>query len=396
MQIKTSWSTEKNTKAALEAAWGEISAEMPNPSWLVLYASVTHKGDALVETLAGLAPGVKLHGGSSCLGAMTTDGFHSHDGTGIALWAIDDPDGDYGVGSAAIEDAPRKAGAAAISAAIADAGRFGQPPDLVWLTGVPGCEEELLLGIQDVIGAHVPIAGGSSADNTVAGNWEQYTHNKASKNTVVVSALYPSKPVHLAFHSGYSLTETRGIATRVEGRVLYEIDGRPAAKVYDEWSGGTVTAALAEGGNVLADTTLYPLARQVGEDDSLPYHRLIHPDGVTADGALTLFANLVEGDEIVLMEGTQQSLVRRAGRVATAALDAGEISAENIAGALVVYCAGCMLTVQDQMSDVAASVAEALEDKPFIGTFTFGEQGCFVGGENHHGNLMISVAVFEK
>jgi len=55
-----------------------------------------------------------------------------------------------------------------------------------------------------------------------------------------------------------------------------------------------------------------------------------------------------------------------------------------------------MLTVQDEMDLVAGEISTALENKPFIGAFTFGEQGCFIGGENHHGNLMISVVVFEK
>ena len=55
-----------------------------------------------------------------------------------------------------------------------------------------------------------------------------------------------------------------------------------------------------------------------------------------------------------------------------------------------------MLTVQDQMDQVATEVRDALGGKPFIGAFTFGEQGCFIGGENHHGNLMISVVVFEQ
>ena len=125
-------------------------------------------------------------------------------------------------------------------------------------------------------------------------------------------------------------------------------------------------------------------------------HRLAHPDTVTPDGALTLFANVEEGDELVQMVGTQHSLVTRVGRVANASLEAGRISAEDICGALVVYCAGCMLTVQDEMALVVDSINQSLATTPFIGTFTFGEQGCFVGGDNYHGNLMISVVVFEK
>lgn len=53
-----------------------------------------------------------------------------------------------------------------------------------------------------------------------------------------------------------------------------------------------------------------------------------------------------------------------------------------------------MLTVQPKMDEVASYVSAALNDTPFIGDFTFGEQGCFVGHENTHGNLMISIVAF--
>ena len=46
------------------------------------------------------------------------------------------------------------------------------------------------------------------------------------------------------------------------------------------------------------------------------------------------------------------------------------------------------------MTEVSSGLARSLGNKPFLGNFTFGEQGCFVGGTNHHGNLMISVVVF--
>jgi hypothetical protein len=326
---------------------------------------------------------------------MTGEGFHSADGTGLGLWGIADPEGDYGVGVAVIGDDPRAAGAQAVAQAIANAGRFGEPPDLVWISGAPGAEESLLLGIQDYVGEGVPIAGGSAADNTVEGYWKQFANGVAYDNAVVVTAMYPSAKVHLAFHSGYSPTDYQGTVTRATGRTLYEIDHRPAAEVYNEWTGGVISDHL-NGGNVLSLTTLNPLARVVGKIGNLPYHRLAHPDAVTPDSALTLFADIATGEKITLMAGTRSSLVTRAGRVAQEALENGRISADKISGALIIYCAGCMLTVQDQMDAVATELRNALGDAPFIGNFTFGEQGCFLGGENHHGNLMISVVVFEK
>jgi hypothetical protein len=138
------------------------------------------------------------------------------------------------------------------------------------------------------------------------------------------------------------------------------------------------------------------LGRAVGSAGGLPYYRLSHPETLKKDGSLTLFASVEEGEKIALMEGSIDSLVKRAGRVASAALSAGGMRAEDASGALLIYCAGCMLAVREQMSDVVVSVNEVLKGKPFLGMFTFGEQGCFIGGENRHGNLMMSVVVFGR
>ena len=66
---------------------------------------------------------------------------------------------------------------------------------------------------------------------------------------------------------------------------------------------------------------------------------------------------------------------------------------QNLAGGLVVYCGGCMLAVGDEMPQVASAVTDSFEGKPFLGCFTFGEQGAILG-KNAHGNLMISAIAF--
>ena len=59
-----------------------------------------------------------------------------------------------------------------------------------------------------------------------------------------------------------------------------------------------------------------------------------------------------------------------------------------------IFCAGCMLTLSSAMEQVVDSLLLARQGVPFIGPYTFGEQGRFSGGENAHGNLMISTVVF--
>jgi hypothetical protein len=253
----------------------------------------------------------------------------------------------------------------------------------------------VLRGIQDAVGSGVPIAGGSAADNTIEGHWHQFANDQVFTDGVVVSVMSPSVATHCAFRSGYYPTQYAGRVTEADGRTLMSIDGRPAAQVYNEWTGGTLDGSM-QGGTVLGDTTLHPLGRLVIQVGEVGTYRLSHPEAVTAQGGLRLFTDIQVGDDVVLMMGSRQSLIARAGVVAKAAMRRGSITSPQVAGALVIFCAGCMLAVQDDMDDVVDSIVSTLGDSPFLGAFTFGEQGCFVGGENHHGNLMISMVIFER
>lgn len=396
MKIASSWSTATATTDAVAHLWTDIAAELgESPDWVAFYPSVEHDAETAAAAMAEHRGDAAIHGATSCLGVMTGAGFHTDDGVGMGMLAISDPDGSYGVAAAPLGDDPQAAAQQALLDAMTDAGRIGEPPALVWLAAVPGAEEALLNGIHSVIGTKVPIAGGSAADNTIEGKWRQFSSAGAHENAVVISVLYPSTPLHHSFHSGYLPTETRGTVTRAEGRRVFEIDGEPAGAIYARWSEGAIDEFTSEGGSILAASTMWPLGRAAGTAETSDFV-LAHPATLHPDQSIELFADIEEGDEIVLMHGSEQSLVSRAGRVATAALAGGSITPEQCAGALVVYCAGCMLAIQDNMDAVAEEMTQALGDRPFLGMFTFGEQGCFVGGDNYHGNLMISVVAFEK
>ncbi|HIJ22921.1 MAG: hypothetical protein HON68_00600 [Gammaproteobacteria bacterium] len=398
MKIATAYSIESAAEKAVSESYQQLQQRLgATPDLLMVYYASPYESGVVSHTLSRLAGSeCQIHGSTSCLGSMTEEGFHSAGGVGLSLWGMVDPEGDYGTGLAEIGDNPEGAAAEALAQALEQSGRIGEVPTLVWINGAPGQEEALITGVESVLGPNVPIAGGSSGDNTVAGEWAQIANGVDTQSAVVISVLFPSTEISYAFHSGYDPTEITGVVTRCEERVLMEIDGRPAAEVYNEWTEGSVVEQLEEGGNVLALTTLFPLGRVAGEVGGLPYYKLSHPDSVTADGGLTLFSNIEEGDSLTLMRGTIESLVSRAGRVTDAAVEAGDFTAEQVVGGLAIYCAGCMLTVQPKMNEVSGNIHEALSDAPFVGVFTFGEQGCFLANDNAHGNLMISVVAFSN
>ena len=51
---------------------------------------------------------------------------------------------------------------------------YGEAPSLVWMNAAPGCEDAVLEGLRAFY-AHqnVPVAGGTSSDNSVSGEWKQ-------------------------------------------------------------------------------------------------------------------------------------------------------------------------------------------------------------------------------
>ncbi len=397
MRVASSASAQRDAATAVRDAASILRATLGDePSLVAAYFSADYDADTVFAELEARFPAAQLHGATSCTGVMTETGYVGRDGTGLGLFGVGDPQGFYGTGAAPLTLGVRDATRQALHQALANADMVGARPDLIWLNSSPGSEEQVLAAIRDEIGPDVPVIGGSAADNTIEGRWLLCARGFRSADAVVITAMFPSGRFAYAFHSGYAPTGTHGTVTRAEGRTIYEIDNHPAAEIYDGWTHGSISQEREGGGVILARTTLNPLGRVAHRIQGIPYYKISHPETATGDGGLTLFTDVAEGDEMHLLAGSRDSLVERAGRVATNAVGSVFDGTDGVSGALVVYCAGCMLAVRDQMDDVVAGIDGALGGKPFLGLFTFGEQGCFVGGDNHHGNLMISILVFGR
>lgn len=392
----TGGSTAADASSAVGEAWRALHAKIGKPSVVVAIATVDYVLDDVVAQLREVADGIPFQGGTSCGGVMTDEGFFGDGGRGLALFGIADEGGSYGVGVAPIGDSPRAAGKRAIEKAMADAGCEGEMPSAIWMITSPGGEEDVVRGIEDVVGPNVPLVGGSAADHTIEGNWRQLSRDGVHEGSVSVVAMYTSGRVACAFHSGYDPTTHGGTITKADARTIQEIDGRPAARVYDEWTGGAIGDTLDAGGPLLQKTNLHPLGRKVSEVRGVPYFVLSHPERSHADGSMHLFTDVAAGERIVCMTGSVDNLVERAGNVVRSAAQAGDLADDDVAAGLVIFCGGCFLTVRERIGEVHTKLVQAMGKKPFLTAFTFGEQGRIGDAGNRHGNLMISALLVGK
>lgn len=385
----------------------ELDDKAGAPHLIFAFYGCEHDDVILHGYLRERFPGTPVIGGTSSGGLMTHHGFFDQHSIGLLL--IDDADGDYGVAAGELGADPAQSAENLLREALASCDCSGELPELIWVYQAPGHEEAVVEGLRRVVGDRCPIVGGSSADNDVSGQWRQLGPNGPLQNGLSVAVLFPSSAIDCAFQGGYEpagpsgiitgmgfeASADSGVVTATSGREILTIDGAPASSVYDRWIGGLLSSKLEEGGTILAETTMYPLAIDAGNVDGVTCFLLVHPESVQVGGGLRTFCELKVGDRIYAMKGDRRRLIDRAERVMEQATQGLIAAPPGIAGALVVYCGGCKLAVGDEIAGVASAVANGLGDAPFIGCFTFGEQGRLLG-RNVHGNLMISAVAFGR
>ena len=407
VSLKSFTTSGASTEQALAELSDAISEAQIRPDLICAFYGCDHDDSAIFDFVRRRFPNAALLGGTSCNGVMSEAGLGGAMSIGLLL--IEDAGGNYGTAAVALGADVAACAERALRAALANAGCTGELPELIWIYQAPGREEAVIEGLRRVVGDRCPIIGGSSADNTVAGMWRQLGPEGPLTDGLIVGVLFSSGGIGFGFQGGYEPTGPSGIVTRVSidpasdsgvvtkarGRQIISIDGEPAAEVYNRWIGGIISKKLADGGNILIDTTMCPLGIDAGKIEDVTHYRLVHPDQITSDGVLSTFAIIEEGTRLHSMRGDKTRLVERAGKVAATAAAALPGGIANLAGGLVVYCAGCMLAVDDQMPEVSKTVATSFKGMPFIGCFTFGEQGLMLG-KNVHGNLMISAIAFGR
>jgi hypothetical protein len=367
------------------------------PDFVILFSTVGYDSEQVLRFARQiLGERTQIYGGTSMLATITRDGWQQGEDGSLSMMGVLSPRITFGVGGADLGafSTPTEAGAAAIGEAVKNVGQEGQKPNLILLTPAPGREEEIIAGIEGIVGADVPIIGGASGDNDLTGKWKQFANDKVLSNGVALAAVFTDLKIGWAYEAGYLRTENKGKITRAEGRVIYEIDNKPAAEVYNAWTGGIVSEKLKTGGTILAETTFWPLAKVIRKAGEI-YYLSIHPLSVNLPNhSLTVFADVASGDEILLMRGDWELLLNRAQSTPAKAMAAqGFLPGKPLFG-IYTYCAGTMLAIPEaERPKMPLLINNILGGVPFIGTFTFGEQGP-LGEGNHHGNLVNSMILF--
>ncbi len=378
-------STADTEELAAEQTLGQLKRAGAYPRGGAVYSTVGYDIQRLRDALATKICNVPFVGSTSCLGVGAKPN-RFPTGKSLAGWWLAGEGFKFGTGIVDKSSmAPRVAGKQLAEAALKNARITSNAARFAIVHPCPGDEEEILAGLGPELPPNVALIGGSAADNDLTGKWKVWTHEGVAENGAVLAVCDWPWQLTTTYFGGAWPTTRHGRVTEASGRTILSIDNVPAAEVYNDWIGGVISDRLDTGGSILADSTLAPLGLARGVDACI----LVHPEAIIAPQAgIRTFANVNVGDEVLLMQWNKPALVRAAAQLVGQSFRRSSIKKEQVIGALLIYCGGCLLAIQDRAGDMLALFDNELGSPPFTAMFSFGEQGCVVPHRFDHGNLM--------
>ena len=361
--------------------------DIENPKVALVFSSEEHDQEKLIEGIKSVS-NVPFIGCTSSEAIITNDGIISEAGGQSAAMVFEDNDMRIGCGIAEALDNAREAGKKATIMAIKNA-NCSIKPSYIYMLATPGEEENYLKGIQDVVG-HIPVFGGSAADNEFEGKWVIFTNDKVITNGCAVMLIFNKKGINSILEVPYTETGKAGIITKIsDERTIVEIDNTPALIKYSEWTGFPISEM--KGISALDASVIYPF----GVKDPINSITLLRqPVFSTDENSLIMSNNVASGTCINLMHATGDDFVS----VMDNSIDKINNKAKNDIGAYIFFHCGKRKYIMsdDNLLSMFKSMKEKTNGIPFIGTFSFGEYGSNDHSANSCGSLMLSITSIEK
>ena len=375
--------TAAGAEAARAAVAGLGGAE---PALVIVYASIHYDMPVLVAAVRGITGDAPLVGASAS--GQFSDGEYVPPGTSVSVMVLGG--GVYTFGAASvtgigsdIAGSGRELARRAMDAAGGD--RSPHSALLVLADGMAGDMQDLLTGMYRVTGARVPVVGGAAADDRTFSGTYVFFGDEVMQDAAVAVWIGSEQPLRVIAGRGWQPQTLPMLVTRVNGAVVEEIDGRPAAEVFTE--------AVARDKN--ARTQFYDGAWQ-GWHTGHSFG-LIEPDGtqlirgcfIDDEGVLRTFVPLPEYCAVQVVSADQDDLLDASEQIVGEALRGMEAPSVM----LTFSCVARSDLLAERAPEEAARLHKAAGDVATFGFYTYGEFARSTGVAGYHNATVSALAL---
>ena len=233
---------------------------------------------------------------------------------------------------------------------------------------------QLLNGINEVIKGRIPVAGGIAGDDTRFEKTLVGLNDSIQSDQLVAIGFYgESLNVAHGSRGGWDTFGPERKATKCDGNILYEIDGKPVLDLYKNYLG-------EKANNLPASALHFPFAiidKQTSE------HVVRGVQNINEkDNSLILFGDVFEGDTMQLMRANFDRIITAAGESAKEAFRPNKSEPEL---AILVSCVARRLVLDQLTEEELDEAKNALGDKTAIcGFYSYSELSPIVGDDACH------------
>lgn len=232
-------------------------------------------------------------------------------------------------------------------------------------------------GVLDVLGEHFPVVGGAPGDDFLFKETFEFRDNEIASGAIAGIGISGNFIMGAGVRHGWIPIGIPMKVTKSEGAVLYELDGKPAISIYEEYFGKKSDELRKETLAKMAIT--YPLGIKVPNYDD----EYLIRDPITADenGAITCAAEIPKGSEVRLMIGSKEKAIEAAEYAAKKLMKYFEDSNTKPKFILMFNCIAREKLFAQKANDEIKAIMEIIgKDVPLAGFYTYGEQAP-LGGE---------------
>jgi hypothetical protein len=318
----------------LEQCWQSLEGMTPQAGMLL--AAVDFDYPLILAAIQAAFPGIEVIG-STTNGEMSSVLEFQEDSISLMVFCSDRIEIRAGLGRGLTKDVD-----AAVQEALQMAtSRLSGPPKLcltfpesVQVDGVAVVET-----LQRGLGQEVPIIGGTSGDNLTFDRTHQFFNHEVTAGTLPILVFGGDLHCSYGLASGWKTIGKKSQITKVEGCVVYEIDGQRALDFYQNSLG---TANLA------AEYVSYPLAVFTEDNGTDFYLRspLSHDDET---GSMTFASGIPLGAQVQMSEASRDNVLQATESSLSTALNRYPGSAPT--AAIIISCAARRILLGTQAQE---------------------------------------------
>jgi hypothetical protein len=258
---------------------------------------------------------------------------------------------------------------------------------LLLTDGLAGDQQEIVRGAYQVLGAGVPLVGGSAGDDLKMQRTFQLYGDQVLTDAVVAAGIASDGPLGIGVRHGWRKVGDPMLVTRSGGNRVYTLDDEPALDVYLDRLGLAAQVPDPERIATIAQTHPLGLSRRTGEAQI----RFIS-GGDFDERSLTCIAEVPQGGLAWLMEGDAESVL-----AATDAACGDSLAALEGRAPLGMLAFDCIARrgvlgdegIQAEIARVSASAGGA----PVAGFYTYGEIARTHGTAGFHNQTLVVLSI---